>query len=726
MTLIGSPKGAARRTQGASFRAVAGQIQRTLLGRELISRYERELMLRERTLMTSARQMWATGQREHAVELAREAVGAGGRSAGTWEQYGSWLVELGRGDAALEAVTVCLQKDPTRLLALEYFIELRVKRHGNHGGVHSAIARMVDQLDLGDARSTRGALDFVIPYGIEPALHLLGSSVDAVTRAVLEMNAVGSDAEAGTSTRSLSEDDLRLAQVIFNINRGRFARAAGLMTDMRLEHLPEASMRRGLRRALRKENPTAGLHLVQHLERIRPTDQWLKSKRQSIDTYIKATEEYQEVQRLTRQGFPLAVRRERPVYTAEWNRAFYLLHNSLPFASAGYATRTHGLLKSLNSGGRELIGITRPGFPFDLPGKELPAEIAPVEEIEGVPYMRLSTTSETPRKRPLPPYVDDYVNRLMPFALAHRPAVIHAASNHWNGIAGVQLARKLGIASVYEVRGLWEITRASRDPEFESSDQFAFMAKMEASAAAGADRVIAITGALRDELVRRGVAEEKISVVPNGVDSSRFRPRPRDVGLERSLGLSGKTIIGYVGSLLDYEGLDYVIEAAAVLRRERSDFHVLIVGDGAVAEDLKTQVVRAGISDVVTFTGRVPHEEVEAYYSIIDIAPLPRRPLPVCEMVSPLKPFEAMAMGKLVLASDVAALDEIIVPGTNGLVFRKGDVGSLANVLRDLLDRPDYVRDVGASAVEWVRANRDWKVLSRRVEAIYRELQPIG
>lgn len=83
-------------------------------------------------------------------------------------------------------------------------------------------------------------------------------------------------------------------------------------------------------------------------------------------------------------------------------------------------------------------------------------------------------------------------------------------------------------------------------------------------------------------------------------------------------------------------------------------------------------------------------------------------------------------MGKLVLASDVAALDEIIVPGTNGLVFRKGDVGSLANVLRDLLDRPDYVRDVGASAVEWVRANRDWKVLSRRVEAIYRELQPIG
>ncbi|MDO5663317.1 MAG: glycosyltransferase, partial [Brachybacterium sp.] len=211
--------------------------------------------------------------------------------------------------------------------------------------------------------------------------------------------------------------------------------------------------------------------------------------------------------------------------------------------------------------------------------------------------------------------------------------------------------------------GLWEVTRGSRDPEWGRSDQYRYIARMEADAARGADRVLAITEALKGELVERGVAEDTITLVPNGVDTERFTPLPRDEDLAASLGVTDTRVIGYVGTIADYEGLGLLLAAARELRRTREDFHVLIVGDGAVLEDLREQVRADGLTDVVTFTGRVPHEDVERYYSIIDITPFPRLPLPVCEMVSPLKPFEAMAMGKAVIASDVAALAEIVTPG---------------------------------------------------------------
>src|SRR5690606_24655548 len=124
----------------------------------------------------------------------------------------------------------------------------------------------------------------------------------------------------------------------------------------------------------------------------------------------------------------------------------------------------------------------------------------------------------------------------------------------------------------------------------------------------------------------------------------------------------------------------------------RSDFHVLLVGDGAELERFSARVKDEGLESVITFTGRVPHEDVERYYSLIDITPFPRLPLPVCEMVSPLKPFEAMAMGKAVLASGVAALAEIVAPGVTGFLHSKGDAESLRRGIERYLDEPELMR----------------------------------
>src|SRR5699024_815955 len=297
----------------------------------------------------------------------------------------------------------------------------------------------------------------------------------------------------------------------------------------------------------------------------------------------------------------------------------------------------------LNRCGWNVDGVTRLGYPYDMPGMADAPELPVQERVGVVDYHRLLTGRHIEKKNPMYDYTERYAEALLPLARAERPAILHGASNHWNGLAAVKTGRLLGIPSVYEVRGLWEVTRASRDAEWGRSAQYSYLARMEADAARVATRVLAITNALKGELVDRGVAEEKITLVPNGVDTARFTPIPRDEELAEELGVQGRTVIGYVGTVVDYEGLDLLLTASRELRRTRDDFHVLVVGDGAQLESLRSVARTEELDDVVSFIGRVPHEEVERYYSIIDITPFPRLPLPVCEMVSPLKPFEAMA-----------------------------------------------------------------------------------
>lgn len=425
---------------------------------------------------------------------------------------------------------------------------------------------------------------------------------------------------------------------------------------------------------------------------------------------------------LAREGFPFPDQRSAPEYEARRDHVLYLLHNSLPHHSGGYATRTHGLLTELNRSGWDVDGVTRLGYPYDMPGMADVPDLPAQERVGLVDYHHLLTGRQIEKKNPMFDYTERYAEQLLPLARSERPAIIHGASNHWNGLTAVKVARLLGIPSVYEVRGLWEVTRGSRDPQWARSDQYTYIARMEADAAKGATRVLAITEALKAELVDRGVDSEKITLVPNGVDTQRFTPIPRDETLAQSLGVAGKTVIGYVGTVVDYEGLDLLLAAAHELRRTREDFHVLIVGDGAQLDELRALATKDGLDDIITFTGRVPHDEVERYYSLIDITPFPRLPLPVCEIVSPLKPFEAMAMGKAVVASDVAALAEIVTPEANGLLHTKGSADSLREQLARLLDDPALTREIGQRSRDWVVENRDWRGLSELIAQIYGEL----
>ena len=410
--------------------------------------------------------------------------------------------------------------------------------------------------------------------------------------------------------------------------------------------------------------------------------------------------------------------------TSVSGKVLYLVHMSLPFESAGYCTRTHGLLTNLLNSNQELVVQSRYGYPLDK-GKLrhlTPDDVQPRMEIDGLTYCfdrDQDLGIGDPDERG---YIHRAAQQLVEHALVEQPALIQAASNHVNGAIGLKAARALGLPFVYEVRGLWHMSRVSRQPHFLHHCEYQAMDEAELAVCKEADTVLAITHAVRYYLIDKGVDSSKIFVLPNGVDSHRFQPVTEDNNLREELGLTDGPVIGYVGSFVGYEGLDLLVDAFAKLVEHRPDANLLLVGDGDTKAALEKQVNRLGLDERVVFTGRVSHDDVERYHSLIDIAPFPRTPDIVCEFISPLKPFESMAMGQLVIASDVAALKEIIVDGENGRLFKKGDSHSLYEVLNDVLGDDQLCQRLASAGTEWVRANRDWKTLATYLSFVHASL----
>lgn len=425
---------------------------------------------------------------------------------------------------------------------------------------------------------------------------------------------------------------------------------------------------------------------------------------------------------LLENGYPIPKKSGKQQITSRSNAVMYLLHNSLPYDSGGYATRAHGLAKGALRNGWQLDCVTRLGYPRDM-GVFAKMTIPRETVIDDIHYYRALSEGNPYRDLNSREYLKRNSEAVEALARKIKPEILHGASNHINGLAANQAARVLGLKAIYEVRGLWELTRMSRQPIYGGSEHYRMAERLEVEACNNSDAVITITGALKDFMVDRGVDSSKIVVIPNGVDTQRFKPVPPDEALESRLGIKGKTVIGFVGSMPDYEGLEYLVRAVRLLLDEGlQHVHLLLVGDGDSYQRCKAISQQLGLDDHVTFTGRVPHHQVESYYSLIDVAAFPRKRQPVTEIVSPLKPFEAMAMGIPVVASDVAAMKEFVFSGVNGQLFEADDVEGLASALRGLIDNDSLRSALGGQAREWVVRERDWQTLGRQLVDIYESL----
>lgn len=413
-------------------------------------------------------------------------------------------------------------------------------------------------------------------------------------------------------------------------------------------------------------------------------------------------------------------RKTPPAYQPVKGRILYFLHNSLPYSSGGYATRGHGLLQGMRKIGYDMICVTRPGFPNDTI-TIAPEDVPPLDVIDGVPYHRI--TAPCRRKMAGHGYMEAAAAEIETKLREYRPELVIAASNHLTSLPAQLAATRLGVPFIYEVRGFWEVTRASREPEFMQTDAYADLARLEAISAQAADHVFTLTGGMREELVARGVARDTISLLPNSCAPEQFPPQTRDAALAARLGIpDGVPVIGYIGSFVQYEGLDDLARAAAILKRAGVEFRLLLVGNdnvsgkekGPIGAAIDAAAAEGGLTDWLIMPGRIPHEEVAAHYSLIDIAPFPRKPQLVTEMVSPMKPLEALSMEKAVVASSVHALSEMIQHEKTGLLFEKGNIEDLANVLLRLIRDADLRARLGKAGRQWVETERTWPMTAEK------------
>lgn len=338
-------------------------------------------------------------------------------------------------------------------------------------------------------------------------------------------------------------------------------------------------------------------------------------------------------------------------------KVLFALHSCGAFDPSGYASRSMALINALAARGIVPVITTRPGYPWDLPHhRELPK--AGEVEYRGLRFL-LEPQPRATLREPESRYIEAYALRLQALAVAREVSVIHAASNYFNGAAAAAAGRALGIASVYEVRGLWQLTRAFAEPGYAGSDHYLYCEQREVAACAAVDHVITLSAGLRSWLVERGIPAGKISIVGNaahGVASGSVQERERAALAvrERHRIPPSASVVGYLGAIVEYEGLDELIRAHARTPAVHRPL-LLIVGGGQHEDALRRMAAALGAGREVVFAGRVSPDDVPAYYAAMDAVVLPRRDDVLTRLVPPIKPFEVLAHGRPLFVSPVLA-----------------------------------------------------------------------
>lgn len=397
----------------------------------------------------------------------------------------------------------------------------------------------------------------------------------------------------------------------------------------------------------------------------------------------------------------------------------HVLTNSLPYRQNGYTVRSHQIVRAQRALGLSPALVTRAGFPANegIFGAEL------TESVEGIPYFHPEAGDLL--RPPMDAAIERNARHALQIARRTDAAVLHPTSDYPNALAALVVREAIGTPVVYEVRGFLEeswLTRAGVAGI--ESERYVGRRATETRCMQEADAVVTIADVMKRLIVDRGVNEEKIVVVPNAVDPDVFHPvADRSAALRRRLRLDdSEVVVGYISSLVAYEGTDTLIAACAKLRNKGRSVKCLIVGDGPERPRLQQQSYELGVADVVVFTGKVPHTDINDYYNAMDIFVVPRRSDPVCHLVTPLKPFEAMAAERALVVSELPPLLEVIDGGSCGISFRPEDPLELAHVVESLMDDPVRRRDLGVAARAFVEENRTWHRNAERYRELYERL----
>jgi PEP-CTERM/exosortase A-associated glycosyltransferase len=393
-------------------------------------------------------------------------------------------------------------------------------------------------------------------------------------------------------------------------------------------------------------------------------------------------------------------------------RILHILDHSLPLQS-GYVFRTLGIINQQRALGWEPVLLTSGKHYAPGPARE---------RIGGWEFLRTPMpkgfAAKLPWLRELK-IVGDLDRRLDDIIQEARPEILHAHSPALNAIAAIRAGRRHRVPVVYEVRSLWE-DAAGGGANGTNRLRYRATRFLETHALRRADAVTTICQGLLEDMTARGIPGEKIRIIPNAVDRQAFPgPGTPDRALAGRLGLVGKTVLAFFGSFYFHEGLHLLLRALPALRRQQADLAVLLVGGGPEESNLRGMVHDLGVGQTVVFAGRVVHEEMQRYYDLADLFVFPRVSMRLTELVTPLKPLEAMAQERIVVASSVGGHRELIRDRETGYLFPPNDPQSLSEgVLAALADRPSWPR-IRARAIEFIDAERSWTHSVARYAEVY-------
>jgi glycosyltransferase involved in cell wall biosynthesis len=397
----------------------------------------------------------------------------------------------------------------------------------------------------------------------------------------------------------------------------------------------------------------------------------------------------------------------------------HIVTDALPSTSAGYTVRTQEIAVAQRAAGLDPHVVTRIGFPVTagaIDGRRLVT-------VDGVPYHRLLPWVMPGRADTV---AEQHLRRAARLVADVTPSVLHAASNFSNALIALALRDATQLPVVYEVRGFWEDTWLSRHTataagDLRQSDRYVRTRALETHCMQAADLVVTLGEAMRDEIIERGVNPRDIVIVPNGVSAEFLQPLPDATQLKRDLGIrDGEYVVGLVSSLVAHEGIGALLDAVKILGDRGVRTRALIVGDGPERAALQRQAAALGLDAI--FTGRVPMAKVRDYHAVLDVFVVPRTPDRVCQLVTPLKPVEAMASGLPVVVSAVRALGELVKDKVTGLLVPPLDAAALADALQLLLDSPELRRELGDNAREAVARDRTWEHNTARYREAYARL----
>ena len=398
-------------------------------------------------------------------------------------------------------------------------------------------------------------------------------------------------------------------------------------------------------------------------------------------------------------------------------KILHILDHSLPLHS-GYTFRSQNLFREQRKMGYEPVILTSPKHE-----ESRKVDWMEKEEINGFTYYRTGAIRHFPGPMTSEVLLMHVLSRrILNVAKIEQPDIIHAHSPVLSGIPAIWAARKHGLPVVYEIRAFWEDAAVDHGTTTEGSLRYKLTKKIETIVCHRADHVGILCDGLKKDLVSRGISAEKITPIYNGVNPEDFQPCAPDVEYQREWQLDGKKVIGFIGSFYRYEGLDLLIRAFAAIAEKNPETVLLLVGGGEMEAELKRQVSTLGLDNQVIMPGRIPHERVPGVYAMVDILAYPRYSMRLTELVTPLKPLEAMGMGKALVASDVGGHKELIRHQETGLLFEAGNQLALTAAMERLLGDSELCRNLQEKGRAWVREYQTWQKTTAVCADIYSQV----